>query len=69
LQKANLKVERLVGDDIKARHWDEFFEFYYDTCDRKYGDAYLNRLDTSLIWTCFDACFASGSSSTCWVKI
>ena len=33
----------LVGDDIKARHWDVFHRFYQATVDRKWGQAYVNR--------------------------
>ena len=43
VSKADVTVERLTGDDIKSHHWDAFYEFYQDTCDRKWGDAYLNR--------------------------
>ena len=38
-----LKVEWLRGEDIKTRHWDQFFEFYLDTHGRKWGEPYLNR--------------------------
>ena len=43
VSKADVTVERLTGDDIKSHHWDAFYEFYRDTCDRKWGEAYLNR--------------------------
>jgi uncharacterized protein len=38
-----LEIEVLTGSDLKARHWDAFFEFYLATSDRKWGSAYLNR--------------------------
>ncbi len=34
---------RLTGGDIKAEHWDAFFEFYISTSDRKWGSPYLTR--------------------------
>ncbi len=38
-----LEIVRLSGDDLKAEHWDAFFQFYVDTGDRKWGSPYLNR--------------------------
>eukprot|EP00803_Ostreobium_quekettii_P002429 evm.model.scf_1672.1 EVM.evm.TU.scf_1672.1 scf_1672:2442-8539(-) len=43
LEKAGLTARRLQGDDIRPCHWDHFFEFYRDTCDRKWGEAYLTK--------------------------
>jgi predicted N-acyltransferase len=40
---AGIVVSSLVGDAIQERHWDAFFDFYMDTGDRKWGQAYLNR--------------------------
>lgn len=34
-----LVIRRLSGNDIKARHWDAFYEFYVDTADKKWGTA------------------------------
>ncbi|MDX2145197.1 MAG: GNAT family N-acetyltransferase [Rhodospirillaceae bacterium] len=45
-EKANscgVRIETLVGADIKAKHWDAFYRFYIDTSDRKWGQAYLTR--------------------------
>ncbi|XP_006836859.2 uncharacterized protein LOC18427750 isoform X1 [Amborella trichopoda] len=39
----NLKIKRLRGDEIKARHWDSFYKFYQNTTDNKWGRAYLTR--------------------------
>lgn len=38
-----IKIELLTGDDIRAAHWDAFFEFYMDTGSRKWGRPYLTR--------------------------
>lgn len=38
-----LRIERLVGDDIKPEHWDAFWVFYQDTGARKWGTPYLTR--------------------------
>lgn len=45
-EKANscgVRIETLVGSDIKAHHWDAFYRFYTDTSDKKWGQAYLTR--------------------------
>ncbi|MBC7951396.1 MAG: N-acetyltransferase [Rhodospirillaceae bacterium] len=39
----SLTMATLVGDDIKARHWDAFHRFYEAVVDRKWGSAYLTR--------------------------
>ena len=44
--KANscgVRIETLVGADIKPVHWDAFYRFYIGTSDRKWGQAYLTR--------------------------
>lgn len=38
-----LEILRLSGDDLRAEHWDRFFDFYIDTGGRKWGSPYLNR--------------------------
>lgn len=40
---SGIRIETLNGDDIKPRHWDNFFEFYVNTANRKWGHPYLNR--------------------------
>ncbi|KAK9828957.1 hypothetical protein WJX72_003039 [[Myrmecia] bisecta] len=40
---AGLRMQRLTGDDLKAKHWDAFFKFYRNTTDRKWGQPYLTR--------------------------
>lgn len=41
--KSGVSIERRTGDDIKSHHWDVLYDFYRDTCNRKWGDPYLNR--------------------------
>lgn len=38
-----LTFATLVGEDVKARHWDAFHRFYEAVVDRKWGAAYLTR--------------------------
>lgn len=38
-----LEILRLSGADLRAEHWDRFFDFYMDTGGRKWGSPYLNR--------------------------
>ena len=38
-----IEIKRLRGDDIKAEHWDIFYQCYLDTSTRKWGRPYLNR--------------------------
>jgi predicted N-acyltransferase len=40
---AGLAFLALRGPDIRAVHWDAFFDFYHATVDRKWGSAYLTR--------------------------
>jgi predicted N-acyltransferase len=42
-QGAGLVFKILRGDDIKAEYWDAFYQFYQNTVDRKWGEAYLTR--------------------------
>ncbi|XP_010274993.1 PREDICTED: uncharacterized protein LOC104610180 isoform X2 [Nelumbo nucifera] len=39
----NLRMKRLRGDEIKAKHWDSFYKFYRNTTDNKWGRAFLTR--------------------------
>ncbi|XP_020111961.1 uncharacterized protein LOC109726641 isoform X1 [Ananas comosus] len=39
----NLKMKRLRGDEIKAKHWDTFYNFYRNTTDNKWGRAFLTK--------------------------
>jgi predicted N-acyltransferase len=36
-------IRQLTGEDIKAHHWDAFWQFYQDTGARKWGSPYLTR--------------------------
>ncbi len=38
-----VKIERLIGDDLKSEHWDVFYQCYLDTSTRKWGRPYLTR--------------------------
>jgi hypothetical protein len=42
-RESGLTFRRLRGDDIKAEHWDRFYEFYLSTIDRKWASPYLTR--------------------------
>lgn len=44
-----ITIERLTGADLTEDVWDQFFQFYIDTGNRKWGQAYLNRKFFSLI--------------------
>ncbi|XP_021720300.1 uncharacterized protein LOC110687953 isoform X1 [Chenopodium quinoa] len=39
----NLTMKRLRGYEIKAKHWDTFYQFYKNTTDNKWGTPYLTR--------------------------
>ncbi|NNE59002.1 MAG: N-acetyltransferase [Hellea sp.] len=38
-----ITIKRLTGEDLKAEHWDVFYQCYVDTGARKWGSPYLNR--------------------------
>jgi predicted N-acyltransferase len=44
-----ITIERLTGADLTERVWDDFFAFYMDTGDRKWGRPYLTRAFYSMI--------------------
>ena len=44
-----VEIRRLTGADIKAEHWDSFWQFYQDTGARKWGHPYLTRSFFSLL--------------------
>ncbi|HBC06947.1 MAG TPA: GNAT family N-acetyltransferase [Rhodospirillaceae bacterium] len=46
---AGLDIRVLEGSDITEAHWDAFFQFYMDTTDKKWGQAYLTRRFFSLL--------------------
>ncbi|KAI9178241.1 hypothetical protein LWI28_024258 [Acer negundo] len=39
----NLTMKRLRGHEIKASHWDSFYNFYKNTTDNKWGTPYLTQ--------------------------
>ena len=41
--QAEVTIVRLRGADIRAHHWDYFWQFYQDTGARKWGTPYLTR--------------------------
>ncbi len=43
IQKSTLNFVHLVGEDIKVKHWDIFYECYLATIEKKWGGAYLTR--------------------------
>lgn len=43
VHEAGLDIRVLEGKDITEAHWDAFFQFYMDTSDKKWGQAYLQR--------------------------
>ena len=43
IQKSKLHFVHLIGDDIKAKHWDIFYQCYLTTIEKKWGGAYLTR--------------------------
>ena len=44
-----ISIDRLTGSQITEEIWDQFFNFYIDTSNRKWGQPYLNRKFFSLI--------------------
>jgi uncharacterized protein len=44
-----ISIDRLTGGDLTEEIWDQFFAFYVDTGNRKWGQPYLNRKFFSLI--------------------
>ena len=38
-----ITIKRLTGDDLRAEHWDIFYQCYVDTGQRKWGRPYLTR--------------------------
>lgn len=49
VREAGIEFDWLTGADITEAHWDQFFAFYMDTGDRKWGRTYLTRKFFSLI--------------------
>ena len=43
LRKTGLRFVKLIGEDIKIKHWDVFYECYLATIEKKWGGAYLTR--------------------------
>ena len=46
---AGIEIEWLSGSDLTEAVWDDFFAFYMDTGERKWGRPYLNREFFSLV--------------------
>ena len=49
LAARGISFDLVTGDDLKPHHWDQFFAFYMDTGNRKWGRPYLNREFFALI--------------------
>jgi len=47
--EGGISIEVLTGSEITEDHWDHYYDFYLDTSNRKWGQAYLNREFFSLI--------------------
>ena len=47
--QADVRIERLRGEDIRPEHWDAFWVFYQDTGARKWGSPYLTRAAFDLL--------------------
>ena len=43
LHQQNVHFSALTGPDLKAEHWDFFYQCYLATIDKKWGGAYLTR--------------------------
>ena len=43
IEKYDLRVHHLIGDDIKTEHWDFFYECYLNTTGKKWGSSYLTK--------------------------
>uniref|UniRef100_A0A2P2K5W9 Uncharacterized protein LOC8262588 n=1 Tax=Rhizophora mucronata TaxID=61149 RepID=A0A2P2K5W9_RHIMU len=43
ISSQNLTMKRLWGDEIQAKHWDSFYNFYRNTTDNKWGSPYLTK--------------------------
>ncbi len=43
IQKTGIIIKRISGDDLNSFIWDQFYKFYLDTIDKKWGSAYLTR--------------------------
>ena len=37
LKDNGLRARRLTGSDLKPCHWDRFYEFYLNTCEKRWG--------------------------------
>jgi uncharacterized protein len=46
---SGISIDRLTGSQITEEIWDQFFNFYIDTGNRKWGQPYLTRKFFSLI--------------------
>lgn len=42
IEKSNIDIEVLCGNDVKQEHIDAIWQFYFDTNNRKWGNTYLN---------------------------
>ncbi|HAD87812.1 MAG TPA: GNAT family N-acetyltransferase, partial [Rhodospirillaceae bacterium] len=49
VEEADLDIRALSGHEVTADQWDAFFQFYMDTTDKKWGQAYLRRDFFSLL--------------------
>ncbi|MGN6498917.1 MAG: GNAT family N-acetyltransferase [Tsuneonella sp.] len=47
--QSGVAIERLIGGETRAEHWDAFWMFYQDTGARKWGRPYLTRAAFDLL--------------------
>ena len=43
IKKTGIVINRISGSDLNSTIWDQFYKFYLDTIDKKWGSAYLTR--------------------------
>ena len=43
MNNCGLNIRRLSGLDLKPSHWDNFYQFYMNTCQNKWGRPYLTQ--------------------------
>ncbi len=43
IANAGVQLVQKQGDDLTTADWDQFYQFYLATIDRKWGGAYLTR--------------------------
>lgn len=47
--ESGISLQALTGNALEPHHWDQFYQFYRNTTDRKWGAAYLTRAFFTLL--------------------